>query len=111
MRAIKFRAWLYLTKEMAYEDLFGAEKFGGRDCEIMQFTGLKDKNGKEIYEGDVVQQRKDYGARFEVIWDEDGHWKLDPIGENGFGGDALWRWAKVTEVIGNIYEHEHLLKD
>lgn len=71
MRDIKFRAWLKDDKRMVevrsidfheegniitvnYNDIFGFE-FNENEIELMQYTGLKDKNGKEIYEGDIVK--------------------------------------------------------
>lgn len=135
MRDIKFRAWLYIDGTMQYEDLFGAEKFGGRDCEIMQFTGLKDKNGKEIYEGDIVIGQYNH---YDPCLD-------DYIDDEKMGGSVYWDytewslkaiqhlcdkdreglvnyfpfiqegeyWAPKTfdemEIIGNIYENPELL--
>lgn len=69
MREVKFRAWCKESNKMFYSDFH--VDFKGRifwwdgdgynrlrqDVELMQFTGLKDKNGKEIYEGDVVRYR------------------------------------------------------
>ena len=59
MREIKFRVWHKERKEMYIKDLwanFWEEELGFEwNWEVMQFTGLKDKNGKEIYDGDTIQ--------------------------------------------------------
>ncbi len=135
MREIKFRAWDKERKTMV-EVLEITFMFEGKDgiwisgydndsidheifpenLELMQFTGLLDKNGKEIYEGDILRQHKNKGTIFTVIWDKDGIWRVKElilIGPNeidDLSQDFLWRWAKVTEVIGNIWENPELLE-
>ena len=117
MREIKFRAWstYHGKKRMVY---FGS-KFTSEDMKeepnwrIMQYTGLKDKNGKEIYEGDVVQvnhPHKNRKYRGQVIWNE-YRW----TGKDFFFShldvpqDLFCEGTEYIEVIGNIYENPELL--
>ena len=79
---------------------------------LMQFTGLTDKNGKEIYEGDVVGLLGTSHS-FEIFWDDKfGAWSLI-LQEHGFApaeDHLLGNCLDDVEVIGNIYENPDLLK-
>jgi uncharacterized phage protein (TIGR01671 family) len=130
MREIKFRAWHKVHKEMfsvfqlARNGLYGLEQRSDingittrwaafEDIDIMQYTGLEDKNGKEIYEGDIVRYTKRHDPHFnkdicsvgEVYW-------------NGFSyrikgsnyGQSEEKYAIQCEIIGNIYENPELLE-
>jgi uncharacterized phage protein (TIGR01671 family) len=95
---------------------------------LMQYTGLKDKNGKEIYEGDVVRwddaSKGKYWRIGQVAWDKKGQWKYQIIQERcvncvvhtDFGlGSFIYtpdstRYGNVLEVIGNIHENPELLE-
>ena len=135
-REIKFRAWDKKKNQMCWvgkletlrEDIYDIETIevydwnGERDWYeidapefiLMQFTGLKDKNGKEIYEGDILMIEK-YSDKPQVIeWGEQFFesfygmtgWKIkDSI---NYGFDSIE--AKKSEVIGNIFESPELLK-
>lgn len=114
-RVIKFRVWD--GKKMRDETgLYGATLNKGlamiveQGDILMQFTGLTDKNGKEIYEGDVVSYiserfGKEYKHKpYKVEWTE-------IIGEQGiYGYGFAMDDAKNYEVIGNIYENPELIK-
>ncbi len=75
------------------------------NAEFMQCTGLKDKNGKLIYEGDVVKN----GLHNNLVeWFKGGFWL------NGFINGAKWnihQCHQILEVIGNIYENPELLQE
>ncbi len=133
MREIKFRAWDISSKEMlespwGYGDGMedGVMYINGwfkrsmidtaNPIVIMQFTGLHDKNGKEIYEGDIVHYKYLPG---------EGFWNSDFVGKiiwmaTGFAFDSEKQFAWLVslpgalnsllfEVIGNIYENPEAL--
>lgn len=118
-REIKFRAWEKPSTEVGFEGKmhYGIDEYfhkwhGHKDYEVMQFTGLLDKNGKEIYEGDVIDFEYRSGL-WEVKFGEQ-EISHDWIGigfflsqENNVNGI----YNKCGEVIGNIYENPNLLQE
>lgn len=119
MREIKFRAW---AKDAANRpevmwnwDMYHvaiSEWIGNseRGVVIMQYTGLHDKNGKEIYEGDILKMHHrlpsvaDYYSNQSVYW-VDTHYIF---GDAPLDGD-LFQHGDNLEIIGNIYENPDLL--
>ena len=134
MREIKFRAWDFVNKIMN-EDIFIDGAGNAYDyasttyntpnteiqrCEfpVMQYTGLKDRNGVEIYEGDILEMAEQSLLRFEVVYDA-GHmafmrnWidKRVPAIRCKGEMEHLSANTDFLKVIGNGYENPELLKD
>lgn len=118
MCEIKFRAWDKNAKKMIFGGsfidvsqtpgvdrwVFGMDIFNHPDdVELMRFTGLKDKNGIEIYEGDIVKM--DGGEVHEVVY-KPAQFTFDWSSQDL---STLTRVYGGIEVIGNIYENPELL--
>lgn len=116
MRSLKFRAWGKNIKEYLSQD--GAEPYQytlkdiSNGCIydidlfiIEQYTGLKDKNGKEICEGDILQIDDHILGDFVVVWHNFG-WKI----KRSVGYESLSvHKSEDCTVIGNIHENGELL--
>lgn len=88
---------------------FGETNFMSFDeIELMQFIGLKDMNGQEIFEGDVVHAYSEGASLIGVIEYFDNAYCIKS--KNGIY-NSLWTNAEYFEVIGNIYENKELLKN
>lgn len=126
MREIKFRAWDKIQKRMLMfasqfldriEWSYDGINFGGADkspenYEIMQFTSLHDKNGKEIYEGDILKcddANEDHQEFTTEVWFCNGQFLTGHYGfpvHSWSGKENSW-----CEVIGNIYQTPELLEN
>lgn len=119
MRELKFRIWseedkqyrsdirvsdLVIDIDGAPSTIYSAE---GDRFDIEQYTGLKDMNGKEIYEGDVVRWMDDYDENAYINFDEGCFWVSWPINSERINGDMV----DDLEIIGNIHENPELLEE
>lgn len=110
MRTIKFRVWDTDSKKMLtpigfdLQSLIDGEDYATLEgCEIMQFTGLLDKNGKEIYEGDIIEWKKPAQES------TNSSWGIGEIKWNNTGFYIPGAGLDFTEIIGNIYQNPDLL--
>ncbi|HEV1110530.1 TPA: YopX family protein [Streptococcus pneumoniae] len=136
----RYRAWIKTEKRMVFSDDILAIDYENKEIvtqqvyfenglpddrdiycydfdeiELMQSTGLKDKNGKEIFEGDIVRTTRFLGRADEIggfyeydkefigiVKQLEGSWVIDT------GSDAVCLWTEIeeNEIIGNIYENK-----
>jgi len=103
-REIKFRAWDREEKRMIdyFHETYLWEDYQSDRYGVMQYTGLHDKNGKEIYEGDIIKTPYGMSRIFERL----GCWFVEMQKELGY-----FTIDEPIEVIGNIYENPDLLKE
>lgn len=123
MRDIKFRAWdknlkrILKVKEIDFEHRLvtleiselAIKKITFENVELLQYTGLKDKNGKDIYERDIFAHNN---HKFEVVWDSTRFIGLDND-RSGKGYccyvDSHYKdGSSSIEVVGNVYENDLL---
>ena len=123
MREIRFRAWDKTLNKIhcwsAIENHFTFEELlDDNFFEAMQYTGLKDKNGTEIYDGDYIRYstRTINGSIYthvcRVFQHESGTWRIEGYHEDNHSYETkgtVYATHLICEVIGNIYEHNHLL--
>jgi len=141
MRTIRFRAWdndnkqMLDVQELNFEECFYggftqirttmySDYFDIREMPLMQYTGLKDKNGKEIYEGDIVRfpANDEYDEvnyiSYECWFDSRDTFKYGwHFSRSKFhgclcGGNSCvsMEWARQLEVIGNVHDNKELLE-
>ena len=123
MREIKFRVWDKERKQMMFPEAMKIFSIFTQDWKHqdmileqydsivwLQFTGLQDKNSKEIYEGDILINTS--GRKCSVVWFAPaGCWDANALNDAGNprGSDPP-SWTRETEVIGNIYENPELVE-
>ncbi|KEP87861.1 YopX family protein [Oenococcus oeni] len=131
-RPIKFRVWDKETWNKETDDIFSWDELGAYwigtlvtspRFALEQFTGLTDKNYKDIYENDILKIRytdRDseihtsvgkvvfFSGSFHVTWQE--KYDTDPLSARGISFSKFITWHVETEVIGNIHENKDLLE-
>ena len=129
-REIKFRAWLKEDKKMEnvktmdftdktirclkkneFINAYLLRRVSFDDVELMQYTGLNDKNGKEIYEEDILFFR-DENMKYIVVW-QDAAFIIKSIEIRKYSEKMCWLddTEICCEIIGNVYENKNLLEE
>jgi len=112
MREIKFRAW---DGEKIHPDVIRTLSYCliAEDITVEQYTGIKDKNGVDIYDGDYIKAKS---TVYKIEWFNTAFWAIP---ESGYGSSqpisSLYEYedgmAYKVEVIGNIHENPDLLEE
>jgi len=126
MREIKFRAWdgecfwhfdpkvgvfyLYFGGEQSsFDDPLDWQDILEEGWPVEQYTGLKDKNGAEIYEGDITQSWNEFKSYNQAVIFNDGY--FIPLVKVEYGYNVIDSYSQENfEVIGNIHENPELLE-
>lgn len=121
-RVLKFRIWDKANKEYMILGATGLDarngdvidyynegnRLGGpEEYDVEQYTEEKDKNGKEIYEGDILDSPQ---GRCLCVWSDDG-WAYQFKVHRTDWFDIVKDWHEQSEVIGNIHENKELWND
>ena len=128
MREIKFRAWVkdrkaifevilidYVSKKVTYivertGHLLNIRHDKFNDVELMQYTGIKDKDNKKIYEGDILFES--FGEKYYKVIFENGGFRAEFEGDfDEYSFDLIDVVAQGCEIVGNIYENSELIKE
>lgn len=124
MREIKFRAWDKENKKMMKVSSLSLENkeiavrengtyhfFRMQNLELMQYTGLTDKNDTGIYEGDILFFR-DENTKYVVVW-QDAAFIIKSIEIRKYSEKMCWLddTEICCEIVGNIYENKNLLEE
>lgn len=119
MREIKFRAWDVENQEMVDADSLAFDYYeplcdqlrDSDEMKFMQFTGLTDKNGVEVYEDDIIRYGTPPIYRSSVFWSPQDFGFVtynEMLGE--YTGLSFFSGYKNFEVIGNIHQNPELLE-
>lgn len=127
MKEFKMKAWLKKEKKMVaiigidlnyqyirytddgnlFKDDYKIADF--KDVKLLQYIGMKDKNNKEVYEGDILKLRDNHGIQLVKYHDEWSAFILESQKDTSVGVLGLYFDKEDFEIIGNAYENSELL--